>query len=185
MKDPLVKATPVNSLATYVRSRLGDSRTDSLVEGMGGDARRFFTGHLLAHEQVPLSLVNEFTSRAAESEGEEVEVFAHSAGRYGAEQGLRSVYKFIMVLLSPESVLKTAPLMWKKVYDSGEMDVAITGDKRARITVRNFPADPAGCNRITGWFEVIGQKSADAMQTEHDQCKLRGAEDCSWAFAWK
>lgn len=183
MKDPLVKATPVNSLAAFVRTRLGDSATDSLLAELGDDAPRLFSGHLLAHEQVPLSLVNEFTTRAAEAHREAVETFAQAAGRFGAEQGLKSVYKFIMVLLSPESVLKAAPLMWKKVYDSGEMTVEAE-NRKARIHVRNFPADPAGCNRITGWFEVIGQKTADSMQVSHDRCRMAGADECSWSFVW-
>lgn len=184
MPEPMVKATPVNSLAGYVRQQLGDARTDELAASISPQATAWFAGRLLAHEQVPLSALNEFTTRAAEAASRPVTEFAHSAGRYGADQGLRSVYKFIMVLMSPESVLKTAPLMWKKVYDTGRIEVDI-GDKIARITAHEFPSDLAGCARITGWFEVIGQKSAEGMRVAHDRCRVQGAAECSWGFSWK
>lgn len=183
MPEPTVKATPINSLSVFVRTQLGDARTDAIVEAMGGGARSWFTGRVMAHEQVPLSAVNEFTTRAAEAAGEDVTKFAHRAGRFGAEQGLKTVYKFIMVLLSPESVLKAAPLMWKKVYDTGRMEVE-TGNHTATITIHDFPAHPAGCGRITGWFEVIGEKSAKDMTVTHNRCRNRGAGECSWAFTW-
>ena len=182
--DPLVKATPVNSLAAFVRARLGEEKTLSILDAMGGQSADFFSGRLMAHQQVPLSLVNDFTTRAAVAHGEPVESFAHAAGRFGAEQGLKTVYKFIMVLMSPESVLKTAPLMWKKVYDRGEILVE-TGKKTARITVRDFPANAAGCGRITGWFEVIGEKTADEMSVAHAECRVRGDGLCAWNFQWK
>ena len=183
MAEPMVKATPVNSLANYIRQQLGDQRTNEIAAGLTPGATHWFSGHLMAHEQVPLAAVNELTTRAAEAAARPLPEFAHAAGRHAAEQGLRSVYKFIMVLMSPESVLKTAPLMWKKVYDTGRMEVS-TGDQQARITVHDFPAHAAGCGRITGWFEVIGEKSADGMSVIHDRCRTRGAGECSWHFVW-
>lgn len=183
MPEPMVKATPVNSLSNYVRQQLGDPRADEISAATSPGAKSWFTGRLLAHEQVPLSAVNDFTVRAAEAAQKPVPLFAHAAGRYGAEQGLKSVYKFIMVLMSPESVLKTAPLMWKKVYDTGRIEVE-TGDQVAQITVLEFPAHVAGCGRITGWFEVIGEKSAEGMKVVHDRCRTRGATECSWKFSW-
>lgn len=184
MADPMVKATPVNSLATFVRQTIGDERAGAIAGELDPNGTGWFSGRLLAHEQVPLSKVNEFTVLAAQAAGEPVESFARAAGRYGAEQGTKTVYKFIMVLLSPESVLKTAPLMWKRVYDRGQLKVEI-GGKTARVTVSDFPAHAAGCGRITGWFEVIGEKSAEGMRTAHDQCRVLGASQCSWSLEWK
>lgn len=184
MADVNVKATPVNSLANYVRKEIGDQNAEAIGNNIGPDGTRWFSGRLLAQETVPLTAVNEFTKQGAAAAGRPVEEFARAAGRSGAEQGIKTVYKFIMVLMSPESVLKAAPMMWKKVYDAGRLDIEI-GNKAARISLHEFPADLAGCARITGWLEVVGEKSAEGMTITHDRCSAKGAPNCSWAFTWR
>jgi hypothetical protein len=184
-KDVNVKATPVIALSEFVRKELTPSQFESVISGLPPEERRFFTEKLLAQDTVPLQAVNRFTRLAAEARGESAPQFAHRAGRYGAEAGLKTVYKFIMSLLSLQSVFKTAPLMWKRVYDGGELHVEPRDDS-ATITLRDFPSDPAGCGRITGWFELIGEKAgAKELQTTHPVCMSEGAEVCRWEFTWK
>ena len=183
MPEPMVKATPVNGLVSFVRRELTPDQLKSALAALGPDQARLFGGELLANEQVPLGLVNQFTKAAAAQKGEDVEHFAIRAGRFGADLGLKTVYKFIMALLSPQSVLRTAPMMWKKVYDSGQMIVE-PGDNSATIHVRQFVPDPAGCGRITGWFSVIAEKSAKNPKIVHAKCGARGDAECIWQFHW-
>ena len=180
-----VKAVPVNGLVQFVQAQLTPEQSKSILPALGDDAR-WFTGHLLAHEVVPLGAVNRYTSLAAAARGEELSAFARRAGRYGAELGLKSVYRFILAVLSIEYVLRKAPFMWTRVYDGGEMSVETPGERRARITVTNFPADRAGCGRITGWFETIGERAgAKALRCVHSACMAEGAHQCVWDFKWE
>jgi hypothetical protein len=183
MGDPCVKATPVNALVSYVRRELTPEQYKAVLASLPPDQARLLSGELLASELVPLPVVNTFTKAAAGQKGQGVEAFAHGAGRFGADLGLKTVYKFIMALLSPQSVLRAAPMMWKKVYDSGTILVE-TGDTDATIRVRDFLADPAGCGRITGWFEVIAERSTKGSRTRHVTCKARGDAECAWEFHW-
>ena len=181
--EPNVKATPVNGLVSFVRRELTPAQYTSVIASLPPDAARQFGGELLASEQVPLGAVNAFTSAAAAQKGEAVEHFAYRAGRFGADLGLKTVYKFIMALLSPQSVLRAAPMMWKKVYDSGEMIVE-PGDTTATVRVRSFVPDRGGCGRITGWFSVIAERSARNAKVEHTSCGARGDAECVWRFTW-
>ena len=81
MPEVHVKAVPVNGLVQFVHSQLSSDQVHALSARMGEDAR-FFTGHLLAHEVVPLKTVNRYTSMAASLKGEELKAFARRAGRY-------------------------------------------------------------------------------------------------------
>lgn len=183
MAEPNVKATPVNGLVSFVRRELAPAQYKAVLAELPPDQARYFTGELLANEQVPLGAVNAFTRASAAQKGEPVNEFAVRAGRFGAEIGLKTVYKFILTLLSPQSVLRAAPMMWKKVYDSGEMIVE-PGSDGAMIRIRQFVPDPAGCGRITGWFSVIAERSAKDATVRHATCGSRGDAECTWEFHW-
>src|SRR5688572_24465909 len=118
-----VKATPVNGLAEFVRRELTPAQLQSVLDRFSPQEARLFGGRMLAHEQVSVATVNAFTTYAAEAKGEPLKSFAYRAGRFGAEAGLKSVYKFMMMLMSIESVLSKAPFMWARVYDGGAMKV--------------------------------------------------------------
>lgn len=184
MSDAHVKAVPVNGLYDFVSSQLSGAQLKAAVESLPEDERKWFTGHLLAHQQVPYSAVNRFTEAAAREKGEDLESFAQRAGEYGAQLGLKTVYKFVMMVLSIEAVLRKAPLMWSRVYDKGTMTVE-SEDKTARIHITDFPSEAAGCGRATGWFRVIGERAgAKNIRLEHALCVARGDEECRWDFEW-
>lgn len=184
MKEAHVKAVPVNGLYGFVTSELTREQLKATIESLPPEDRQWFTGHLLAHQQVPYSAVNRFTVAAARQNGEPLESFAIRAGRRGAELGLKTVYKFVMMVMSIEAVLRKAPLMWSRVYDSGEMTVESTGNS-ARIHVTDFPSEEAGCGRATGWFTVIGERAgAKNLKVDHPVCVARGGHECRWDFTW-
>jgi len=185
MKDAHVKAVPVNSVIRFVQGELPAADFARLLERFPEEERRYLRGSLLAHELAPLDILNRFCVAAAEAKGEPVKSFCHRAGRFGAEQGIRSVYRFVMLVLSPEAVLKKAPLMWSRVYDCGEISIEST-DTSARVHIRDFPSHPAGCARITGWLEVLGEKSgARDIAVQHATCMAEGGSECLWTLAWK
>ncbi len=183
MPEIHVKAVPVNGLFQFVSGELTPEQLRGVLEKMGGDAR-YFTGHLLAHEVVPLAIVNRFTEYAAEAKKEPVKTFAKRAGRFGAEVGLKSVYRFVLAVLSLEAVLKKAPFVWTRVYDGGSVSVDIM-PSRAVFHVRDFPSNIAGCGRITGWFELIAERAGAKEGRMLHSCKAEGAEECRWDFTWR
>lgn len=185
MKEVNLKGTPINGLVEFVQSELTPQQFQDVLAKMPAEQRKYFSGHVLAHELVPVSIVNKFTEYAAEARKESLKSFARRAGRYGAEIGLKTVYKFILLVLSIDAVLKKAPLMWTRVYDGGVIAVE-SGDHKAAITVTEFPSHPAVCGRISGWFEVIGERAgAKELRLVHDSCVAEGGKVCRWSFTWK
>jgi hypothetical protein len=184
MQEVHIKAVPVNGLYQFVARELTPEQLRTVLERLGADSR-YFTGHLLAHDMVPLSVVNRFTTLAATEKKEPVRQFARRAGRFGADLGVKSVYKFILAVLSIEYVLRKATFMWSRVYDGGKMEVDASPN-RARVRVTEFPGNEAGCGRITGWFEVIGERAgAKNLHCTHTTCVAEGASECAWDFDWR
>jgi hypothetical protein len=185
MKEVNLKGVPINGLVEFARKELTPQQFQDVLGRLPADQQKHFSGHVLAHELIPLSIVNTFTEYAAEAKKEPLKAFARRAGRYGAEIGLKSVYKFILLVLSVDSVLKKAPLMWTRVYDGGTI-VVDSGDGAATITITDFPSHPAVCGRITGWFELIGERTgAKELKVTHSSCAAEGARACLWNFTWK
>jgi len=185
VKDAKVRAVPVNSLVRFAGEELSQEQLETALDRLTADERRWFNGHLLAHEVVPLDVVNRFTAYAAEAKGEAVKAFAHRAGRFGAQQGIKTVYKFLLMVMSPAAVLKKAPLMWGRIYDTGTVSIESTSSS-ARIFIRDFPSHVAGCARVTGWFEVVGEGSgAKNLKVTHTTCIAEGAKECIWDAVWE
>ncbi len=185
MKDVNIKGTPINGLYEFVRKELSPQQLQDVISKIPEDKRKYFTGHVLAHDLAPLPVVNQFTELAALAKGEALKSFARRAGRYGAEIGIKTVYKFVLMVLSVEAVLKKAPLMWTRVYDGGVISVE-AAETTARIRVTEFPSHPAVCGRITGWFEVIGERcGARDLAVLHESCAAEGGKECVWKFQWK
>lgn len=179
-----IKATPVLGLASYIKGTLSAEQLARLQARLGPQEARVMGGRLLASETLPVDVSNRLTELAARECGQSLFEFGRAAGRVVAELGTRTVYKFILALLSPQSMLRTAPTMWSRVYDAGRL-VAEAGEGRGRLTLRDFPSQHEGfCGRTTGWFEFIGEKAARNMRVSHAACRLRGDPECAWDFEW-
>jgi len=180
-----IKGTPVNGLLDFVRSELSSSQLEAVINKLPENEQKYWKSHVLAHELVPLEAANRLTREAAEAKGEPIKAFARRAGRFGAELGLKTVYKFVLLVMSTDAVLKKAPFMWTRVYDGGKIEVE-SGTGSATITITEFPSDVAVCGRITGWFEVIGERTgAKGLSVTHQPCAAEGGTKCSWNFKWQ
>ena len=127
---------------------------------------------------------NELTISAAEAKGEPLDSFARRAGKFGAKEGIASVFKPFFFVLSVANALSIAPLMWTRIYNVGKMKVD-SAPKSAAIHVTEFPGHPAVCGRITGWFSYIGELSgAKNIRARHETCTSKGAASCVWEFDW-
>ena len=183
MAEILVMATPINGLVAFVNKDLTPVQLQRLRTALSPEESQQFSGTLLASAQVPLSALDRFTRLAAEIKGEPVAEFAHRAGRFGGEYGLRTVYKFLLTFFSPHSVMRAAPAMFKRVYSGGHLEVEAL-DNTGRIKITEFPSSVAVCGRITGWLEVIGERAAKPMTVKHVECAAHGAPACIWDVSW-
>lgn len=179
-----VKATPVNGLARFVREELTEAQLEKVLARFDENERQYFTGSVLAHEMIPVTVVNRFTQLAADELGEPVKSFGRRAGAYGAKLGLKTVFRFLMVMMTVETVLRKAAFTWTRIYDTGRME-SLARDNSATIFLHDFPSEVPGCARITGWIDHIGTAAgARNLQVEHAECKAEGGERCRWEATW-
>ena len=179
MSEVRVKATPANGLASYIQRTLTPEQLARLKPQLGGEELRILEGRLLANESVPVDTLNHLTERAAHAAGQPVFEFGRAAGLFGAEQGTRTVYKFILALLSPQSTLRMAPAMWARVYSGGRLEVEV-GDHTGRIHVRDFPAHDGLCGRIGAPATIsVEISSPRSIPTSSRACAGKAGSVCA------
>ena len=143
-------------------------------------------GIVLATETIPVHILNVLTAEAAKAKGETVDQFARRAGREGASDAVKGIYRFFALILTPAALLSKASSMWTTLYNRGQMRIENQTDRGATIKLLDFPSEAAGCARITGWIErmaeLTGVKDVRVQQT---QCYAKGAPHCEWNVTWQ
>jgi len=181
--DVMLKATSANGLAAFLAQELSPDELERALGELPPGEALLFQGSLIASARVPFAALNRLTTLAARQKMEPVKEFGRRAGRFIADYGTKTVYKYVLVLMTPEAVLRTASAAWGRIFDRGKLTVEF-GDASARIRLEDFPADTAGCARITGFFEFVGSRSAKALKVVHSTCAAERGAGCVWDLTW-
>ena len=181
-----VKGSPVRSLQKFLDAQLTPEQRDAVLNALPPDFATRLRGTVLATETIPVYILNKLTEEAARARGESLDAFARRAGRDGAGDAVKGIYRFFALVLTPAALLSRASQMWRALYNRGEMRVENQTDRGATIKLVDFPSEPAGCARVTGWIERMGELTgAKNVRVQQTQCYAKGAPHCEWTIAWQ
>jgi uncharacterized protein (TIGR02265 family) len=181
-----VKGSPVRSLQKFIDAELTVEQRTAALAALPADYGTRLRGPVLATETIPVSVLNKFTEEAAKAKGEPLEQFARRAGREGASDAVKGIYRFFALVLTPTALLSKASQMWSSLYNRGELKVADQTEHTATIKLLNFPSEIAGCSRVTGWIERMAEMTgAKNVQVQQTQCYAKGAAHCQWSVRWQ
>jgi predicted hydrocarbon binding protein len=181
-----VKGSPVRSLQKFLEAELTPAQRDAVLASLPPAYAARLRGIVLATEIIPVYILNVMTEEAARARGERLDAFARRAGREGAADALKGIYRFFAMVMTPGSLLGRASQMWSSLYNRGAMRVETQTDRSAVIKLVDFPSEAAGCARVTGWIERMGEMTgAKEVRVQHVQCAAKGAPQCEWTITWK
>lgn len=180
-----VKGSPVRSLQKFLDAELTPEQRQAVFDALPPEYAKRFRSPILATETVPVHMLNRFTEEAARARNEPIEAFARRAGRQGAGDAVKGIYRFFALVLTPPALLSKASHMWSSLYDRGEMRVDEQTETSARIRIMNFPSEVAGCARVTGWIERMAEMTGvKNVKVEQTQCAAKGEACCQWEVSW-
>lgn len=184
---PQVKGTPLRSFLAFLDQELTPEERERVFAKVPGDtAARLKGKQVLATEYVPVSLLNRITEEAAHVKGEPVDAFARRAGRFGARDAVNTVMRFLLRVFTPDSLIQKGAAVWGSVYDRGRLEAVREPGTRARVILHEFPSEPAGCARITGWIEeMTSMTNMKNITVRQVKCFAKGATVCEWEIAWE
>ena len=181
-----VKGSPVRSLQKFIDAELTPEQREAVLGRLPPEYGSRFRAPILATETVPVHMLNRFTEEAALAKGEPVEAFARRAGREGASDAVKGIYRFFALVMTPPALLSKAAQMWSSLYNRGELRVEDQTDGSARIRLVDFPSELAGCSRITGWIERMAELTgAKNVRIEKTACFTKGGAACEWKVQWE
>ena len=181
-----VKGSPVRSLQKFLDAELTPEQRQAVLDALPPEYAARFRSPILATETVPVHMLNRFTEEAARIRNEPVEAFARRAGREGAGDAVKGIYRFFALVLTPPALLSKASHMWSSLYNRGEMRIDQQSDTSARIRIMNFPSETAGCARVTGWIERMAELTGvKNIKVEQTQCFAQGGAWCEWRVSWR
>jgi hypothetical protein len=181
-----VKGTPVRSLQQFIEIELDPEQREQMYALLPPEYAARFRTPILATETVPVHMLNVVTEQAAKAKGEPLESFARRAGRAGASDAVKGIYRFFALVLTPAVLLSKASPMWSTLYNRGKLAVVSQTDKSAHIRLSDFPSEPAGCARLNGWLERMGELTGVKDITIHKTaCVAKGAPACEWQMSWR
>ena len=181
-----VKGSPVRSLQKFIEAQLTPEQRESVLSALPADYAKRLRGPILATETIPVSILNDMTEAAAKAKGESLDAFARRAGREGAGDAVKGIYRFFALMATPTSLLGKAAQMWSGLYNRGEMRVDNQTDRSATIKLVDFPSEAAGCARVSGWLERMGELTgAKNVRVHQTQCYAKGAPHCQWTIDWQ
>jgi predicted hydrocarbon binding protein len=181
-----VKRGPIDHVMEFMREDLGEEGATALLAAASPDDARLLRESSLITDMVPLGVLNRLLLALASAKGEEVEVLARRVGRANGRAIRSGPYKYLLASTSAASMMRKAPVMWKLLYDHGEMVVHDLGEGKCTLRLLSFPAEPVICARISGmtegYLEAIGTQEVLAT---HVCCRDRGDAVCEWEVRWR
>ena len=182
-----VKGQPVKSLLKFIDKELtAEQKEAALLTAPPEYVDRFRRANILVSETVPVAVLNRLTEAAAIAKGEPVERFANRAGRVAAEEAISGVYRLFAMVMTPTAILSKASRIWSSLYSRGNLHVESETSRGARVKLLDFPTEPVGCARITGWMERLTElTNAKNGKVRQVGCFSKGAQACEWEIEWE
>jgi len=142
-----------------------------------------------AAEWYPMSSLIELDHAIVDTHFGGERVAARKIGFYNIDSSIKNVYRVLVWVLNPVTVVKKSTALWKKIVSEGDFVVAQQPDGSVTVELRGLdPMDPIYCQVIVGALEgalsCCGAKEISVLHEASD-CRLNGAPCCRYRASWR
>jgi len=167
-----VKGTAIINIPLFIKDRFGEGGVNQWIDALTPEARKVYPASVLVSSWYPLKelLIEPLRKMcglfyAGDLKG------ARESGRFSADYSLKGIYKILVKLGSPESMLDRAGTIMGLYYNPSEIKVVERRKGQGIMQISNFPdMDRALEIRIVGWMEraleISGGKQPDIKVTQ-------------------
>lgn len=183
----LVKGSVLLNLLKYIFTELNQQQKEQFILQIDQTYKdKIIANKILPTDKIPVSLLNKLTITAASIKGKPIKDFAKNAGRFAAEEGMKSIFAIYSKIQTPNAKLAKASVMWDSLYDKGKMETIRTGKEKTTIKLTEIPTQEVMCERIYGWLERTNQLAGlHNIKVVHTKCYSAKHSHCEWEITWK
>jgi hypothetical protein len=172
----------------------GESVWKEILSHLSEKDREILEGSLTKADWYPVPLLNRLISVYDNMFGNGDFKSIVPIAEYIAEQDLGPVFDIFVNLKSPPFVLSSAPSLWSRYFDTGEVSIETADDdKRYYKIVLKEIADE---NRVSGqalctygnptWLKsALIMAGAKSVTMSHTDCRYKGASSCALEVWWE
>lgn len=182
-----VKGGPVSSLVKFLQVELSPEQFQQAVSRVDPAYKaKLSSGRVMPIEVFPLSVLNQLTLAGAAIRGEQPLRFAERAGRAAAKDAVSGIYRFLATLVTPTKLLARASGLFSTIYTHGTLSVENETANGAEVVLRDFPSEPVGCARISGWMRQLAEHTrVRDIDVQHLRCAAKHDDHCRWSVSWR
>ena len=184
-----VKGVLLVHLREYVLENHDAATWKEIEHRLRGIDPEVWTGLMLVSSWYPIGAWNrafQIVTSAGADPNNELRRIAH----FVSERDLNTVFKMLLRLAQPESVLSRASSLWSRYFDVGNLNAKQRGPSSWEVTLEAPVAENAGpgeltCFGVCGWLEraieLTGIKHAHIAQSK---CRFNGSTQCAIDVTW-
>lgn len=123
----------------FVKEHHGDQVWQEVLRGLSPEAASLWSGALLTSGRYSFTSLLDMTRVLCELTGEEGCVELSSMYAHIAERSLNTVHRFFLRLSQPAFVISKYPLLWRRFFESGQVEVPVAEKGAARLVFEVSP----------------------------------------------
>lgn len=182
-----VRGSAVKPSIEFIRSRFGEQRAAEVAASVSPGAARLFTEAVVAAGWYDIEDFDEMmNAAAARLAGGDLGLIDEMAA-FCSGDAVQGIYRLVFKIASTRTMIENSPLIWKRYYSAGTMQVLAATRTSATIRLLGFPySSPSFCRRVSGWMkatiELTGGKRPNFA---HLVCQSDGGPWCEWRATWE
>jgi hypothetical protein len=182
-----VKGTCVKSVANFLRERGGPRAWDDVLVSLSGEERKLFAELITATSWYPLETYQRFLAAIGQRLGGDPRLLGIEIGRRIIADGLNSVYRIFLGMLSTKYLISKTPLLWKSYFDSERLEIDEVTDKSFQFSAYGEGTpNTIYCHTILGGgLQAIILSGGKNAAGEEIQCRAAGDPCCKFRISWK
>jgi hypothetical protein len=178
----------------YIINSHGESAWRKIINNLPDHDKKVLENEIVQTEWYPASLLNRLinTYDVLHGKGDFLSVIPIAV--YIANNDLGPMIESLVNLKKPSIVLKSAPSLWSRYFDSGLLELELLDMEKnysvlylEEIADESTASGVAICNiAVPEWFKtgltMAGANSADIFQTE---CRYKNSKSCRYEVRWE
>lgn len=181
-----VKGTAVNATYHFLIKNHGDKAWDQILAKLSRKDRSVLRGRILVGSWYPFETFVALLRTIDDTFGKGDNKLLVELGKFSAEDGLSTVYRFFYKVGSPNFIISRAAKVWSSYYDGGVMDVIKNEKGHAIIELSGWPTPrKEHCDRVKGWmYRAIEMSGGRNIELKEVECKCEGDKVCRYVLNW-
>jgi hypothetical protein len=189
--DGQAKGTVLVHLRAHVTDRGGEGAWKSLVQRLPAGDRAILDSLLVSGAWYPVGLWNRALREhlVAHAADPGAEVFA-IAQRIAATD-MHAVFKILLKIASPETVVRRAGWLWDRYFDRGTITPVEHAPSEWHVRLEAPTGEDDGAGEATcaygapGWLtQALHQVGAKHASVAHVRCRFAFAKACEYRVTW-